>query len=73
MTKWFLIAYTTITILVSVLILIDFEKCYNLEWPNGGIQIVTLGVIVMSSVIWPITLPGIIATYDSNEGHICLP
>ena len=69
----FFTIYFSIAIVIGVVIITDYTDCYKLKGNIRHAQSVDAGFsMILGGLIWPITLPGMLALYDDREDHYCL-
>ena len=71
--KYFLWVYLIMIIMTTGLVLADYEDCFVADTMakapsalGGNIKAVSTGIF------WPLTLPGMIVMYDTNDNNFCI-
>ena len=70
---YFFTIYFSIAIIIGVVIITDYADCYKLSGNIRYAQSVGAGFsMIIGGLVWPITLPGMLALYNEREDHYCL-
>lgn len=72
-TKIFIVLYLAIAFGVIGLTLADYPDCFRLQHPDWPMTrgFLVGGESLFIGALWPITLPGMIAIYESNDELFC--
>lgn len=73
MTKFFVIIYVMIALIVAGLILNSYSDCHRMRWPNLTPSAPSAGMTsLFGGASWPITLPGMLVLYNEKENRFCM-
>jgi len=70
--EYFLSVYLVIALIVGSLLIIDYTDCYKLKGNIRHAQAMGAGfTMIVGGLLWPATLPGMLALYGDREDHYC--